>query len=90
MGDPRLKPRCRECGDIKTLNESGVCRYRGGCEHRQFQHEARMSRLEQEMQSMDRTHAPGTLFDQFVEGIFAMPFIGLLGLIEGEEDGSDF
>lgn len=27
------------------LNPSGVCRYRGACEHRQLQHEAEMGRL---------------------------------------------
>lgn len=40
-----MSPRCRECGDVKPLNRAGVCRYRGGCEHRQFVHEQRMARL---------------------------------------------
>lgn len=43
------KPRCRECGDTKPLNDLGVCEWRHGCEHRQFVHEATMARLAAEM-----------------------------------------
>lgn len=39
------RPRCRECGDTKPLNRSGVCSWRHGCEHRQMVHEARMGQL---------------------------------------------
>lgn len=30
---------------MKPLNRSGVCRYRGGCEHRQFVHDETTKRL---------------------------------------------
>lgn len=46
--------RCRECGDVKPLNRAGVCRYRGGCEHRVYQHDARVGRL---LDAMDRGEA---------------------------------
>lgn len=49
-----MKPRCQQCGDTKPLNALGVCRWRHGCEHRQFQHTERMRRLQEEMDAAER------------------------------------
>lgn len=44
-----MKGICSECGDNRPLNRDGVCKWRHGCEHRQFVHEATMARLTDEM-----------------------------------------
>lgn len=43
---------CQKCGDTKPLNALGVCAWRHGCEHRIFQHEERMRRLNAEFDRM--------------------------------------
>lgn len=46
--------RCRECGDTKELDALGVCVWRDGCDHRLYQHEAAMGRLNADLAAIGR------------------------------------
>lgn len=59
---------CRQCGDTKPLNADGVCEWRHGCEHRQFQHKARTERLLDEMAAVEQVQKNVAFFERWASG----------------------